>query len=278
MKQRKISLWLGLPLIFTLVGGLLWLERRRPLRPQAREPGLRRQARNLTLAAIGAVVLQIIQQPLVMALSRRAVRQHRGLLQIRPLPAWLEVSLALLLMDYTLYLWHVLLHRLPLLWRFHAVHHSDPDMDTSTSLRFHVGELLFSVLWRLAQIRLIGVSPLALWIWEGLMHASILFHHANLRLPERFEAGLGQILVTPGLHAIHHSVVPSERESNYSSGLTLWDRLHGSLKRDVAQDAIQIGLPEYPDPAALSLGRLLTLPFAKAAKAATTPANSRENV
>jgi sterol desaturase/sphingolipid hydroxylase (fatty acid hydroxylase superfamily) len=165
------------------------------------------------------------------------------------------------LLDYTLYLWHVLVHRAPWLWRFHVVHHIDLDLDATTALRFHFAELVLSVPWRAAQILLVGVSPLALSVWQTLLMLSVLFHHSNVRLAVGLERKINLLVVTPRMHGIHHSVVEEETNSNWSSGLTLWDRLHGTLRLDVPQDAIDIGVPAYREPREVGLGSMLALPF-----------------
>ncbi|HET7410045.1 MAG TPA: sterol desaturase family protein, partial [Paracoccaceae bacterium] len=167
----------------------------------------------------------------------------------------------ILLMDYTLYHWHVLTHRVPLLWRFHLVHHADLDLSATTALRFHFGEMALSVPYRAAQVFLIGTSHRALKTWQNLTIASIVFHHSNVRLPVWLERALVGAVVSPRMHGIHHSVVDEERDSNWSSGLTVWDMLHGTLKLDVPQDAIVVGVPGYLDEGRLTLPRLVALPF-----------------
>jgi len=225
------------------VFGLLRLgEARRPLR-RAVEPKGRRLARNLGLAATAAAVVQVADRPLTRRAAALVERRRWGLVHLVPLPAWGRDTLAFLLLDYTLWVWHVLLHRWSPLWRFHSVHHADPDLDVSTAVRFHPLELLASVPWRVAQIALIGAGPRALARWQSCLFLSVLFHHSNLRLPIGFERGLAAILVTPRQHGIHHSIVPEETDSNWSSLLNVWDRLHGTLRLDVPQDAITIGLP-----------------------------------
>jgi sterol desaturase/sphingolipid hydroxylase (fatty acid hydroxylase superfamily) len=171
------------------------------------------------------------------------------------------VTLAVVLMDYTLYLWHMLTHRVPALWRFHVVHHADLDLGATTALRFHFGELTISAAWRVAQVLLIGVTPLSLSTWQTLLFVSILFHHSNVRLSDATERRLVRFVVTPRMHGIHHSVVLEETDSNWSSGLTVWDRLHGTLRLDVPQDEIEIGVPSCRDPESVALGRMLALPF-----------------
>jgi sterol desaturase/sphingolipid hydroxylase (fatty acid hydroxylase superfamily) len=165
------------------------------------------------------------------------------------------------MMDYTLYLWHVLTHRLPFLWRFHIAHHVDLDLDVSTALRFHSGELAFSTGWRAAQILLIGVSPDALSIWQVLTLLSVIFQHSNVRLSFALEHRLNRLVVTPRMHGIHHSIVREETNSNWSSGLTIWDWLHGTLRLNVPQEEIIIGLPAYREPKDLGLLDVLALPF-----------------
>ncbi|HEY0172469.1 MAG TPA: sterol desaturase family protein [Pyrinomonadaceae bacterium] len=260
MKERKVPAWVSAPLVLGAFGLLVWLERRRPLR-RAVEPKLRREARNLAVAALGAAALRVTEKPAADALTALVERRRWGLLKLLGLPAWLEVPLAVVLLDYTLYLWHVLTHRAPFLWRFHLVHHIDLDLDASTALRFHFAELLLSVPWRAGQILLIGVSPAALSAWQNFLFLSILFHHSNVRLPLEVERRLNAVVVTPRMHGIHHSVVKEETDSNWSSGLTVWDRLHGTLRLDVPQAEVTVGVPAYRDPQEVGLSEILKLPF-----------------
>ena len=239
---------------------LLWLERRRPLR-RAVEPKLRRSARNLSVATLSAVALQVTERPLIASLVSSVERRGYGLLKQLPMPRWLEVPLAVALMDYTLYLWHVLMHRSPCLWRLHLPHHVDLDLDASTALRFHFSELVVSVAWRAGQVALIGVSPRAYSAWQRLLMFSILFHHSNVELPIKLERWISRIVVTPRLHGIHHSLIRDETDSNWSSGLTLWDWLHGTLKLSVPQQAITIGVPAYRQREDVSLCKIIAMPF-----------------
>lgn len=236
------------------------LERRRPLR-DARESKLRRAARNMIFAGLGAATVNLLERPVVEPVARLVERRRWGLLAVRRLPHPLQMALAAVLLDYTLYVWHVLVHRVPWLWRFHLVHHADLDMDASTALRFHFGELALSIPWRAAQVAAIGVTPEALRFWQNALLVSILFHHSNVELPIAAERALGRLFVTPRMHGIHHSIVPDEIDSNWSSGLTIWDWLHGTLRLNVAQGAITIGVPAYRDPEDLTLRKSVRLPF-----------------
>jgi sterol desaturase/sphingolipid hydroxylase (fatty acid hydroxylase superfamily) len=260
-KQKGIAPWLSAGISVAWFAALVWLERRQTLRHRQTEPKLRRDVRNLAVGGLVAIALHLAERPVVGPLARLVERRRWGLLQRARLPQWAETALAVLLMDYTLYLWHVLVHRVPWLWRFHLVHHADLDMDASTALRFHFAELTVSVPWRSAQVVAIGVSPRALSVWQTFLFCSILFHHSNLRLPIGLERRLSRLVVTPRLHGIHHSTLEEEANSNWSSGLTVWDLLHGTLRRNVRQPDIVIGVPGYRDPSELTLPRLLALPF-----------------
>jgi sterol desaturase/sphingolipid hydroxylase (fatty acid hydroxylase superfamily) len=260
MSSRKLPGWLSGALVLGAFGALVWLERRRPLRVE-RESKRNRAARNLAVAAAGAAALRLLEKPVAERLTALVERRRWGLLKVWRLPAWLEVAAACVLLDYTLYLWHVLVHRAPFLWRFHVVHHIDLDLDATTALRFHFAELALSVPWRAAQILLIGVSPRSLSVWQTLLMLSVLFHHSNVRLPVGAERRLNLLFVTPRMHGIHHSTVREETDSNWSSGLTVWDRLHGTLRLDVPQAEVDIGVPAYRDPREVGLAEILTMPF-----------------
>ncbi len=239
---------------------LVWLERRRPLRRQT-EPKLKREGRNLVVASLAALVVRGVERPLIEPLTKIVEQRRMGILKIFRLPQLLEVVLAVVLLDYTLYLWHVLTHRQPLLWRFHLVHHIDLDLDTSTALRFHFGELLLSIPWRAGQVLLLGIGPVSLSIWQMLLFVSIMFHHSNVNVPLGIERILNHLIVTPRMHGIHHSMIEEETNSNWSSGLTIWDRLHGTLRLNVPQSEITIGIPAYRDPEEVKLSSILQLPF-----------------
>ena len=239
---------------------LTTLEGLRPLRRTV-EDKVVRLARNLAFSGLAGLAIRVCEMPLVLALARAVARHGWGLVPLLPLPAPVRAVLTVALMDYTLYVWHVLAHKSPALWRLHRVHHADLDMDASTALRFHFAEHIASVPWRAAQVLVIGVPPHLLLAWQALTLFCILFHHSNVRLPERLEAALALVIVTPRLHGIHHSARTVERESNWSSILTLWDRLHGTYRADPPQEHITIGLAEYRRPADVALAKLVTMPL-----------------
>jgi sterol desaturase/sphingolipid hydroxylase (fatty acid hydroxylase superfamily) len=258
--ERGLPWWLDVALVGGAFVTLCWLEVRRPLRRTV-EPKLRRNVRNVATAALSALAIRLTERPVAHRLAVLVERRRWGLAKWLRLPVWIEVGLAIALLDYTLYLWHVLAHKVPLVWRFHRVHHVDLDLDASTALRFHFGEMILSTPWRAAQVVILGVGPRSLSVWNTLLLIEIMFHHANLALPTEAERRLSRFIVTPRLHGIHHSAVMDETDSNWSSGLTVWDRLHGTLREDVAQESITIGVPAYQDPDDVSLPEILMMPF-----------------
>ena len=167
--RESLSPWFGAVAIGTAFCLLVWGEIRRPLRRSAAEPKLRRDVRNLAIAGVAGATLQVAEAPVTRRLTRLVETRKWGLLKRLPLCLWLELALSVVLMDYTFYIWHALNHKIGLLWRFHQPHHVDLELDASTALRFHFTELTISVGWRAAQIVMIGVSPLALSVWQLFM-------------------------------------------------------------------------------------------------------------
>jgi sterol desaturase/sphingolipid hydroxylase (fatty acid hydroxylase superfamily) len=242
------------------VAALLWFERRRALRAVHRSK-LQRDARNLIVAAPAGVVMQAVEMPLSLTLATIAKRRAWGILPALHLPPVLSTVAGVLLLDYTLYWWHFLTHRVPLLWRFHQVHHLDREMDATTALRFHFGEITISLAFRALQMIVIGPAPLTVAVWQVFLFLCILFHHSNVRLPLSFERRLARIFMTPRLHGIHHSIAPEEVNSNLSSGLTVWDWLHSTLRTGPSQDALTLGVAGFLGPAEVTATEALKLPF-----------------
>ena len=237
---------------------LIVAERQRPLRRRT-EATASRTSVNLALGVSCAAVIAAVEEPLCQAIARRNEAGARGFAGLFPRPLRLAAGLAA--MDYGCYLWHVATHKLPVLWRFHRVHHVDPDLDISTALRFHTLDMLVSLPWRLVQLRLSGVDRRGLALWRHFFNASILFHHANLRLPSGWDRALAWLVTTPEMHGIHHSATRSRRDSNWSSGFSLWDRLHATLRQDSAQAAPTIGVDDRCAAADVGLIPALAAPF-----------------
>lgn len=247
--------------VLAIVGlTLLAIGRLVPLRPSTREllPRLLLNAA-ISLLAFGASA--VLVQPAAMAILGWSAERRFGLIPALSLPAPAGAALTFLLLDLSFYYWHRANHSIPLLWRFHNVHHSDPDLDVSTSFRFHFGEVAFSTVFRVVQIAVIGVSGWTYAAYELIFQLNTMFHHSNVRLPIRLERLLSFVLVTPRMHGIHHSQVRPETDSNYSVVFSWWDRLHRTVRLNVPQSRIEIGVPGYSRPEDNRLRAALTLPF-----------------
>jgi sterol desaturase/sphingolipid hydroxylase (fatty acid hydroxylase superfamily) len=251
---------IGPPILIGLFVVLLFVERQWPLRQRV-DRWLRRIFINVMVAGPSFLILRVLLIPAVVAVATWAEARDVGLLRLFDLPPLFAAVAAILLLDYTMYGWHWLNHRVPFLWRFHHVHHTDLDLDVSTAFRFHFGEMLLSVAARSIQVVVVGASPLAALAYEVVLEASTEFHHSNSRLPLRLERVLSWFIMTPRAHGIHHSIVARETNSNYSNFLMLWDRLHRTLRLNVRQDEIIIGVPDYRDARELNLVSLLLMPF-----------------
>lgn len=188
-------------------------------------------------------------------------RHQFGLLYQIPLPGWTECTIAILLLDVWMYCWHRLNHLIPFLWRFHRLHHSDREMDVTTANRFHTGEIVMSALLRIPLIAGLGISMGQLALYETLMFAVVQFHHANVALPPRVDRLLRGFIVTPFMHKVHHSRWQPETDSNYSSLLSVWDRLFRSLRHHPNPSELRLGLDEFDAPHDQVLGGMLTTPL-----------------
>ncbi|MEJ7694112.1 sterol desaturase family protein [Daejeonella sp.] len=218
---------------------------------------------NVLVSMPSFVLLRFVFLPLMVGLAIRNEDWQWGLLYVIDIDPYIKTLIAFLFLDYTNYCWHILNHKLPVLWRFHVVHHSDPDLDVSTALRFHFGELIGSVFFRGAFVLLSGASPLQVLLYEVVFEAATQFHHSNWKLPYRFEKILNWLIVTPRMHGIHHSVIKNETDSNYSVIFSFWDRLHRTIRVNIHQDEILTGVPSYHDPAELTVPFLLKMPFTR---------------
>ena len=252
------------------LSALFVAETRWPLRHHVRPRG-ERLAVNTAVAVIAALVVRLAVVPVGLAVADAAQRGGFGLLHWLAAPAAVTWTVALLLLDYTMYLWHRLNHRVPALWRFHLVHHTDLDLDVSTALRFHAGELFLSCGWRAAQVAVIGPPTALVLVFEVVFEAATAFHHSNWGLSPALDRTLTSIVVTPRMHGIHHSTVEAETNSNWSVMFSWWDTLHRTRRRErEGETRLVIGLPAYRTP--LGVRDLMTLPFRRRQQPAWPPA------
>lgn len=248
--------------IAALFALLLGVERFAPLRTP-RQAVLKRLAVNAGVAATALGTAAAVVRPVADHVLDAAGRGRWGVVQLVVPDGTARACIAFLLMDLSFYYWHMANHRLPFLWRFHNVHHIDPDLDVTTAYRFHFGEVALSALFRTLQISMIGVSTGTFAVYELVYQANTLFQHSNVRLPLRLERLINLVLVTPRMHGIHHSQVFSETNSNYSVVFSWWDRVHRTLRLNVPQAEITVGIAGYSGPRDNALWRVLSLPFTR---------------
>ncbi|CAN5248542.1 sterol desaturase family protein [soil metagenome] len=253
----------GMPFLVILVGGLFILESKFALRKR-KISRWQRYWTNSKMAAVAAAGFRYLLIPAQVAAAMHSSSRKAGILHhLNLLPKWLRLPLGFLLLDYGNYTWHALNHYLPVLWRFHQVHHSDLDLDLSTAFRFHLGEIIPSVIYRGGVIWMIGLPWRGVLLYEILFEAANNFHHSNIKLPSKLHYQLSKLIVTPAMHGIHHSIVKEETGSNFSVIFTFWDSLHKTLKLDIPQEELNIGMPSYRDLEELKIKDLLVMPFKK---------------
>jgi sterol desaturase/sphingolipid hydroxylase (fatty acid hydroxylase superfamily) len=221
---------------------------------------------NLSLAGMNSLMLAVLFGSAMAATLVYGGKHSWGFLYLLNLPNYLKILIAVLILDLLLYLWHVLNHEVPFFWRFHRVHHSDLNMDVTTATRFHIGELAMSAVIRMAVIIFLGVGWLELLVFDGLVLLCTQFHHSSLKVPILFERLYWLLFVPPSMHRIHHSVIIKERNTNYGAILSVWDRMFGTLLKQVDQTGIRIGIGAYPRQEELNLYRLLIMPFTRPVK------------
>jgi len=186
-----------------------------------------------------------------------------GLFNLVALPAWIESVLALVLLDFAIYLQHRLFHYVPILWRLHRMHHADLDVDVTTGARFHPVEILLSLGIKFLVIVPLGAAPLAVLLFEIGLNATSMFNHSNVRVAPRIERALRWFVVTSDMHRVHHSVVRRETDSNFGFNFPWWDRLFRTYRPqpEAGHETMTLGIEQFRDPHELRLDRLLTQPF-----------------
>ena len=218
---------------------------------------------NLTIVVLNTLIARLLFAGGAVAMAVMAQERGWGLLNWVDGPAWLEMGLAVLLLDFIIYWQHQVFHWVPTLWRFHMMHHSDLDLDVSSGVRFHPVEMVISLLVKSAAVIALGVAPLAVVAFEIVLNATALFNHSNVQMPVSLDRVLRWFVVTPDMHRIHHSVDVRETNSNYGFNVPWWDRLFGTYCAEPAlgQLGMKIGLEHLGPPVCLNLFMMLRFPF-----------------
>ena len=177
-------------------------------------------------------------------------------------PAWIEATVAVVVLDLVVYFQHRLLHAVSWLWRMHRMHHADLHFDVTTGVRFHPFEIALSTLLKGAAILLLGASATAVLVFEIILNAGSLFSHANGWLPARADALLRRVVVTPDMHRVHHSIIVAEQNANFGFNVSWWDRLFRTYRPTpaAAHESMPIGLVEWRTEDAYRVTTLLTDP------------------
>ena len=223
-----------------------------------------RWGNNLGLVIFNSVLLRLIFPAAAVGVAALASEQGWGLLNYYSLPLWLSLAISLLVMDFVIYLQHILMHAVPILWRLHRVHHADLDYDVTTGARFHPIEIILSMLIKFVTIVALGPTIVAVVIFEIVLNAMAMFNHANVRLPLRMDHVLRQLIVTPDMHRVHHSVDYDEANSNFGFNLAFWDRWFGTYRDQprAGHEQMIIGIQNYRTPGEVTwIHGILWLPF-----------------
>jgi len=247
-------------IVFALIG--VW-ETRAP-RPVLSVSRALRWTNNLALVALNTALLRLIFPLAGAGIAVFCAENGLGVLNLFPLPGVHAVLLAVIAMDFVIWLQHLVVHAVPMLWRLHRVHHADLDYDVTTGARFHPIEILLSMLIKVATIVVLGAPVLAVVIFEVMLNATAMFNHGNIGLPAGLDRWLRLILVTPDMHRVHHSIEVDETNSNFGFSLSWWDRMFGTYRDQprAGHPGMMIGLRDHRDPAEVArLDGMLLMPF-----------------
>lgn len=256
--EDAIRLWFFVG-IFSLLGLYEWFCPKRNLIYSK----IRRWKINLGFSAINALFLRLAFGAVLIQTSLMAQNHGMGILSLTPLPTLLLFLVGFVLMDMFMFLFHLLAHAIPVLWRLHRVHHSDLDFDITTAIRFHPLEILVSTIFKMGIILFVGPMPITVLVFEIALNGGALFSHANISLPTKMDRFLRWVIVTPDMHRIHHSVIPKETNSNYGFFLSIWDRLFLTYQHEPqeGQEKMDIGIPEFRSEEEVGFIKLLEMPF-----------------
>ena len=237
---------------------------------------LTRWPSNIAISFLNTALLRILIPTAAVGLALVASERGWGLFNIVELPMWVAVVLCILLLDFIIYLQHVIFHAVPILWRFHRMHHADLDIDVTTGARFHPVEIILSMFIKLGAVAAIGPPAVAVVVFEVVLNATSMFNHSNVRIPLAIDRVLRMFIVTPDMHRVHHSILPNETNSNFGFNVPWWDRLCGTYQAQPAMGhaGMTIGIDDFREPRELWLDRMLTQPLRGAAK--TYPLNKRD--
>jgi sterol desaturase/sphingolipid hydroxylase (fatty acid hydroxylase superfamily) len=226
-------------------------------------PRLIRWSNNLGVVVIDTLLVRLTFPIVAVGLAVIAQERGWGLFNAFETPAWIAFIVSVLALDLAIYLQHVMFHAVPALWRLHRMHHADLEFDVSTGLRFHPVEILLSMGIKLAVVVALGPPAVAVLVFEVLLNATAMFNHSNIRIPAAIDRVLRLLVVTPDMHRVHHSIHPSETNSNFGFNLPWWDRLLGTYRPQPREghETMTIGIEQFRTRRDLWLDRMLIQPL-----------------
>ncbi len=252
--------------LFSVIYALAaWMEWRFAMRPPT-ESRVVRWKINFSLVLID-VLLQRFTLGAAAYLTAIYAQTHGwGLLSLVDFPVWIETLAGFLVLDFAIYLQHVMSHALPVFWRLHQVHHADLDIDASSGLRFHPIEILVSLVYKAMIVAALGIDPWVVIAFEVTLNGAAVMTHANIRYPDKLDRLVRKLFVTPNMHRVHHSVYRDEMDTNFGFFLSIWDRFCGTEHPAPPRNGhkkVQLGLPDIRMQSRLGLWQLLMMPFKK---------------
>ena len=255
--EIRFSIFLGIFILMLLLES--WIPRHSTVDSKPRRLGI-----NLSITCIDILAIKIVFQGIVaVSVAKYAQDNGWGLLNYLDLPFGLELIFTVVFLDLSIYLQHVIVHAVPFFWRFHAVHHSDRDLDVSSGLRFHPVEIIGSMIYKIGIVLALGPSPFAVMVFESILNGMAQFSHSNIKLPLAMDKTLRWAVVTPDMHRIHHSVEVDETNSNYGFNLSIWDRFLGTYLENgnKPQTELVIGLKAFSKNEDVSFTKLIMMPM-----------------
>ena len=225
----------------------------------------RRWITNLLIIVVDSVVVKLLFKSAAIGVALWAASGGYGLFNLVDAPYWMAFGVSFLVLDFSIWLTHVVSHKIPVLWKIHRMHHSDVDIDVSTGIRFHPIEIILSMCWKFFVVLLLGAPVLSVLIFEIVLNGGALFNHANIKLPQVVDRIMRLAIVTPDMHRVHHSIIPEEHNSNYGFNLSIWDRIFSTYIDQPKQghEQMTIGLEQWQDENPARLDWTLMVPFKK---------------
>ena len=251
--------------VFSGVLGIMALWEIATPRRRLELPKLLRWSNNLGLVVLDTAILRLALPIMAVGVAAWISGQGYGLFPMLGLPLWASTIMTVVVLDLAIYLQHRLFHAVPILWWLHRMHHSDPDYDVTTALRFHPIEIFLSMLIKMAMVVMLGAPPEGVILFEIILNGSAMFNHANIRLPLGLDRVLRKVVVTPDMHRVHHSEIKAEADSNFGFALSIWDHLLRTHTADPSkgQEAMIFGIGAFKGAREMWLDKLITQPFRK---------------